>query len=133
MALFDGVNLNDYEEPTLLADGTEVEFKIVDAEPKKSEKATWMQLVIQPINTEETNPSIVYHNLFLPLATDDRKIKNMRLGQITKLCKCLAYVPEDGVPKREEFLGKIGRAVLKIQRDDGFEPRNQIRRVIKAE
>jgi len=132
MPTLTGINLNEYEEPTILDDGVEVEFRVIDAEQKSSEKADWVQLVLQPTNTDVTNPAIVYHNLFLPRNGDDKQRRNMRLGQVKRFCDSTGYVPADGLVNTDDLHGLSGRAVLKVQADEGYEPRNQVRRFVKV-
>ncbi len=130
MSILEGINLGEYEEPTLLDDGTEVDFRVIDAEKKDSDKADWVQLVLLPVNTEVTNPAIVYHNLFLPRNGDDKNRRNMRLGIIKRFCTSVQYEPGDGILKTEEMVGLNGRALLGIQADEGYEPRNKVRRFL---
>ena len=102
-------------------------------EKTKAETGTeWIQLVLQPFNTSVTNPSPIYHNLFKPKSSDDKQKKNIRIGQIKRFTDCIGYNSADGSVDTAELFGKTGRAVVKIKADEGYEPRNEVRKFIKA-
>lgn len=126
-----GVNLNDYQEPEILPDGTETEFRVLDAELKSNGEYEWIQVVLQPITDVVTNPAVIYHSLFLPNENDDKKRRNTALYYIKKFCDSIDYTPEDGIPRTEDMLGRTGRAVVKEQKDEGYEKKNGVRRFVK--
>ena len=128
-----GVNLNDYEEHVILEKGSEVDFRVLDAEVRVGPNSTYYNLVLAPETDIVANPALVYEMLFIPKATDDKRIKNMKLKRIKDFCESIEYYPDDGNPKVEEMKGGTGRAILKVQEDEGYEAKNRVQRFLKVE
>ena len=145
-SLFSGLNLNTYVEPQVFKDGEEVSVRILDAELKtgigRENGKPWanLQLVLQPINFEGKsdkddkdmlNPKIIYYPIWLPTPESTVKQINSSKGYIKKVYDMIGEYPADGVPKREDFLGKEMGIVTKLD-TTGPEPKNEVRKLVKA-
>ena len=129
-----GVDLNNYVEPEILDAGTQTDFTVLDAEIKKSESGyTWYALTLKPLTDEVPNPAIINQNLFAPKEGDEASKQNAALGRIKKFCESIGYEPEDGKPDVTEFLGKQGACIVSVKQDEGYDPKNQVRRFLPQE
>ena len=122
-----------YVAPAPFADGTEIGFRVLDAESKSgtSQKGRdWaaISLTLEPeADDSNENPKTIYTMLWKPNKDDDAKQKNRAIGRIKRFFDAVGYAP-DGDPKAEEILGLTGRAVVKhVNGEDGSAPKNEIR------
>ena len=134
MSLLEGINLGEYEEPVLLQEGDDCEFRVIEALPKVKEETgnKWLNLTLQPINCDNANVPPVYHNIFLPKPQDEPKKKNFKIWQMKSFCDAIDYIPEDGVPRTEEMVGKEGRMIVKYDSNEEYgSPRNEVKKFLK--
>ncbi len=114
-------------------DGTEIGFRVIDAERKEgtSQKGRdWemLNLVLSP-EPDDTNPNpkVIYHALWLPNKDDSAQSQNKTVGSIKKCFDAVGYEPAGDVLP-EELFGLEGRAVVVLKpEEDGRPAKNEIK------
>lgn len=137
------INLDDYVPPQAFAPNAEINVKCIDAEfkdgvsQKNGKEWEGLSLVLVPVDNEAdypeiTNPSTIYHMIFLPTNGSTPIEINRARGNLKRVYDAIGEYPAGGKPQIEDFKEKTFRiAVKKGNRADGTES-NDVKKFVAS-
>lgn len=131
MSLLD-VNLDDYQEPQIAAQG-EYEVQLVGvSDAKEGPKGQYYQARLEIIGTDEEYET-VFHNISVPNPDDEKSKKNFKLGLLRNFCEAFQIVGGPNGIDLKDGLGKSAYAILEIEPESDYGPaRNRVKKFVIA-
>jgi hypothetical protein len=109
--------------------GTEVQVRIMSCEQKNAQSTGNPMLAVRLDIPSEPLAKDIFHNIMLPITSDDEKKSAQKLGRLRDF-KLTFGLPASGPIDSAEMEGSTGWAILAEEEDQNGELRNTIKRFV---
>jgi hypothetical protein len=132
MPTFLNIDLASAKEPQVVEPG-EYLMNIESAELKTGRESKKPYVNLRCSIEGQENAKQVYHIMSLPSADDDDEVRNSRTLAFVRLCAATGYQPGPNGIAIEELSGQQFTAILALEDDAQYGPKNIIKRFLKRD